>query len=53
MAVATKKLDKRNIRQLRIFSGNNSRITAREVQAEMGSREDNVSLQTIQRGLIK
>ena len=48
-----KKLDNRDIRRLRIISGNNPRMTAREVQAEMGPRGEAVCLRTIQRGLLE
>lgn len=46
-----KKLTVRDLRRMRIISGNNPRMTAKNVQEEMGARCDGVSLRTIQRGL--
>lgn len=48
---SNKKLTNRDLRRMRIISGNNPRMTAKDVQEEMGARGDCVSLRTIQRGL--
>lgn len=50
---ANKKLDERDLRFMRRLSGNNPRMTAGEIQREMGSRGDDISLRTIQRGLCE
>lgn len=50
---SNKKLEQRDIIQLHIISGNNPLMTARKVQAEIGPRGDDVSLRTIQRGLVE
>lgn len=46
-----KKFDERDFRMLRKISGNNPRMSAAEIQKEMGDRGDGMCLRTIQRGL--
>lgn len=48
---SNKKLDERDLRKLRKICGNNPRMSAREIQHELGPRGDSVSLRTVQRGL--
>lgn len=48
---SNKKLTDRDLRHMRVISGNNPRMSARDVQDEMGPRGDGISLRTIQRGL--
>ena len=47
----SKKLDRRDLRKIRIISGNKPRMTDRDVQSELGPRGDGISLRTVQRGL--
>lgn len=46
-----KKLDERDLRTIRRISGNNPRMTAAEIQKEIGGRGDGMCLRTIQRGM--